>query len=119
MTIQSGKNKKKRQKKSFTFSPHCVECVKINCADLVEEYMAPLGMRPVPLQVGQVSLCAVPSMAPYDGGYCIKLLTLSTVRLKAGCSTAAVTISEEGDSWCVYLRPSLYSDIPQIGFPQT
>lgn len=53
----------------------------------------PLGMRPVPLQVGQVSLGVLSSMAPYDGGYCIKLRTLSTVRLKAGFSTAAVTIS--------------------------
>lgn len=53
----------------------------------------PLGMRPVPLQVGQMSLGVLSSMAPYDGGYCIKLFTLSTVRLRAGCSTAAVTIS--------------------------
>lgn len=53
----------------------------------------PLGMRPVPLHVGQVSVGVWSSIVPYDVGYCIKLLTLSTVRLKEGFSTAAVTIS--------------------------
>lgn len=53
----------------------------------------PRGMRPVPLQVGQVTEAVCSSMAPYDGGYCIKLLTLSTVRLKGGFSAAAITIS--------------------------